>query len=140
MAARAFLDTNVLVYAHDAGAGAKHDGARALVERLWDERSGVLSTQVLQEFAVNVRRKARHPMTIAELRQTVEDYLCWTVVVNDGDATVRALDGAERYGVSFWDALILDAANRAGATLLYSEDLNHGQRYGAVQVQNPFLA
>lgn len=139
MAERFFVDTNVLVYAHDAGSGARHGAACELVARLWDERSGVLSTQVLQELAVNVRRKAQRPMPAAELRRVAEDYLCWTVVVNDGDATLRALEGAERHGISFWDALIVDAANQAGAALLYSEDLNHGQRYGAVRVSNPFL-
>ena len=139
MAKRFFVDTNVLVYAHDAGSGQKHAAARSLVERLWEERSGVLSTQVLQEFSVNVRRKARNPMSAEELRQTVEDYLSWNVVVNDGTATLRALAWAERYGISFWDALIIDAANQAAAEVLHSEDLNHGQSYGSVMVSNPFL-
>ena len=140
MAERFFVDTNVLVYAHDGGAGAKHAAARSLVERLWEERSGVVSTQVLQEFCVNVRRKALRPMLPEEVRHTVEDYLRWTIVVNDGGAIIRALDYVERYGIAFWDALIVDAANQAGAAILYSEDLNHGQAYGAAKVVNPFLA
>ncbi|MBI5018111.1 MAG: PIN domain-containing protein [Deltaproteobacteria bacterium] len=139
MAARFFVDTNVLVYAHDAGAGAKHEAARSLVERLWEERAGVLSTQVLQEFYVNVRRKALRPMPLDDVRQTIEDYLRWTVIVNDGGAIIRAMDLADRCGISFWDGLIADAANQAGAKILYSEDLNHGQEYGSVRVTNPFL-
>ena len=139
MADRFFVDTNVLVYAHDAGSGPKHDSARSLLKRLWEERSGILSTQVLQEFYANVRRKAKNPMPAAEVRQTIEDYLCWTVVVNDGGAILRAVDLAEKHGISFWDALIVDAANQAGAATLYSEDLSHGQIYGSVRVLNPFF-
>ena len=140
MAGRFFVDTNVLIYAHDAGSGAKRGAARLMVERLWEERSGVLSTQVLQEFCVNVHRKAKSPMSAAEVRQVIEDYLCWTVIANDGGTILRALDLTERLPISFWDAMIVDAANQAGATILYSEDLNHGQTYGSVKVTNPFLA
>lgn len=139
MAERFFVDTNILVYALDAGAQAKHDAARALVARLWEERSGVLSTQVLQEFCVNVRRKARHPMAASDVRQVVEDYLCWTVVVNDGGTVLRGLDLSERFGISFWDAMIVDAAQQSGSSTLYSEDLSHGQAYGNTTVVNPFL-
>ena len=140
MAERFFVDTNILVYAHDAGSQAKHDAAGALLERLWEDRSGALSTQVLQEFCVNVRRKAAHPMSAAEVRQVVEDYLCWTVVVNDGSAILRGLELAERFRISFWDALIVDAAHQSRSSVLYSEDLNHGQAYGPTTVVNPFLS
>lgn len=135
-----FVDTNVLVYAHDPGSGTKHSVARALLERLWEERSGVLSTQVLQEFCVNVRRRARQPMPPDEVRRVVEDYLRWRMVVNDGATVLRALDWADRYAIGFWDAMIVDAANQAAVGVLYSEDLNHGQLYGAARVVNPFLA
>jgi predicted nucleic acid-binding protein len=70
----------------------------------------------------------------------VRDYLAWEVVVNDGETILEALPLEERYEISFWDALILSAANRAGVNRVYSEDLNHGQRYGAVTVVNPFLS
>jgi predicted nucleic acid-binding protein len=139
-AARSFVDSNVLVYAHDRGQGIKHELAKALLERLWEERSGVLSTQVLQEFYVNVRRKAANPLPAREARRLVEDYLSWQVVVNDGGAILAALDVEERYGISFWDALIVHAASSAGAETLYSEDLSHGQVYGTATVRNPFLA
>ena len=136
---RSFVDTNVLVYAHDLGQGFKHDRAKALVERLWEERSGVLSTQVIQEFYVNVRRKAARPVPMEEARRLVEDYLCWPLVVNDGGSILGALQVEQDYGVSFRDALIIDAANRSGAGVLYSEDLNHGQKYEGAMVVNPFL-
>lgn len=137
MSARSFVDTNILVYAHDAAAGVKHERARALVEDLWRSRSGVVSTQVLQELSVSVRKKAAHPLGVLETRELVSDYLAWHVVVNDGDAVLGALDLEARYRVSFWDALIIHAAQAAGADTLYSEDLSDGQRYGDVRVVNP---
>ncbi|MGH9362363.1 MAG: PIN domain-containing protein [Thermoanaerobaculia bacterium] len=137
MAERAFVDTNILVYAHDRGSGAKHERARAMVERLWRERSGVISTQVLQEFYVNVRRKARQPMPRSEAVRAVEDYLTWQVVINDGDSILEALRFEERFGLSFWDALIVQSAHAAGVVTLYSEDLQAGRRYAGVEVVDP---
>ncbi|MCP4661742.1 MAG: PIN domain-containing protein [bacterium] len=140
MSVRSFVDTNILVYAHDRGAGDRHKAAKALVGRLWRERTGVLSTQVIQEFYVNVRRKALNPVEPAEARRLVEDYLRWEVVVNDGGTILGALDLADRFCVSFWDALILQAAKTAEAATLFSEDLSHGHSYDQVRVLNPFVA
>ena len=140
MSAKHFVDTNILVYAHDVAAGDKHARARSLVEQLWADRSGVLSTQVLQEFYVNIRKKARAPLAAAEARQWISDYLNWEVVVNDGHSVLEAIELEERYEISFWDALIVQAANTARATVLYSEDLSHGQHYSNVTVENPLLA
>lgn len=140
MSDKSFVDSNVLVYAHDRGTGAKHEAARSLVERLWQERAGILSTQVLQEFYVNVRRKARHPLSATEARQLLEEYSSWEVVVNTTQSVLEAVDLETRWSLSFWDALIVQAANASGAATLYSEDLSHEQTYGAVQVVNPFLA
>ncbi len=138
MSDKAFLDTNILVYAHDLGSGRKHVLARDLVHRLWMDRSGVLSTQVLQEFWVNVRRKARQPIALDEARDLVENYLTWEVVANTGQSIREAIVLEERYGVSFWDALILQAAAQSGAGTIYSEDFNAGQKYGTVEAVNPF--
>jgi predicted nucleic acid-binding protein len=137
MSDKAFVDTNILVYAHDRAGGERHRLARTLIERLWEDRTGVLSTQVIQEFYVNVRRKAQRPIGATEARQLVEDYLSWTVVVNDADAIRQALVLEKRYRLGFWDALIVQAANTAGAAVLYSEDLAHGQVYGTVELVNP---
>ena len=139
MSDRAFVDTNILVYAHDNTAGSKHERARALVEQLWADRSGVLSTQVLQELYVSLR-KARNPMPAAEARQVVADYLRWEVVVNNGDSVVEAAELETRYRISFWDALIVQAASTSGVEILYSEDLSAGQAYGPVRVVNPLVA
>lgn len=140
MSDRYFVDTNILMYAHDTAAGEKHERARALVEELWEARSGVVSTQVLQELAVNLRKKAKRPLDSKATRDLVSDYLAWHVVVNGGDSILEALDLEARYQVSFWDALVIQAAQAAGAEILYSEDLSDGQRYGTVRVRNPLTS
>lgn len=138
MNARSFVDSNVLVYAHDAGAGERHRAAAQLIGRLWEGRTGVLSIQVLQEVWVNLRRKARQPVSHGEALALIEDYTRWEVVVPSPGAVVEAIRIEERYGISFWDALIVQAAQSAGVERLYSEDLNAGQSYGGVVVVDPF--
>lgn len=133
-----FVDTNILIYAHDRGAGRKHDLARQLIEHLWNTGQGVLSTQVLQELRINLRRKLAHPPSTDQVRQLVQDYLSWEIVVNSPDSILHALETETRYKISFWDALVLQAAEVAGAEILYSEDLSAGRRYGNVHVVNPF--
>lgn len=140
MSDRYFVDTNILMYAHDTAAGDKHIRAKTLVEDLWENRSGVVSTQVLQELAVNLRRKAKKPLDAKATRDIVSDYLAWQVVVNGGDSILEALDLEVRYQVSFWDALVVQAAQVSGAEILYSEDLSDGQTYGTVRVINPLRA
>ena len=139
MSVRYFVDTNILMYAHDKAAGAKHERARVLVEELWRDRTGVVSTQVLQELAVNVRRKAGRPLDAKATREIVADYLTWQVIVNGGESILEAIELESRYQISFWDAMVIQAAQLSGAEVLYSEDLSDGQRYGSVRVINPFL-
>jgi predicted nucleic acid-binding protein len=138
MSDRYFVDTNILMYAHDKAAGAKHERAKTLVEDLWRDRSGVLSTQVLQELCVNLRRKTVPPLDTKATREIVADYLSWQVIVDGGESILEALDLGQRYQISFWDALIVQAAQASGAEVLYSEDLSDGQQFGAVRVANPF--
>ena len=138
MSDRYFVDTNILMYAHDNAAGAKHERAKALVEELWRDRTGVVSTQVLQELAVNLRRKAGRPLDGRATREIVADYLTWQVVVNGGDSILEAIDVEARYEISFWDALIVHAAQSSAAEVIYSEDLSDGQRHGNIRVVNPF--
>ena len=132
-----FVDTNILIYAHDSSAGVKHVRAKELIERLWESGEGVLSTQVLQELCINLRRKVKKPIPLDEVRLLVEDYLRWEVVVNTPASVLQALDLEIRHKVSFWDALVLHAAEVCGATVLYSEDLGTNQRYGTIRVVNP---
>ena len=139
MAQKYFVDTNILIYAHDRSAGEKHNRARQLIERLWTSGEGVLSTQVLQEFAANLQRRISLAMTYAEVRRRIELYLEWEVVVNGAGSVLRGLEVQERNQISFWDAMIVQAAESSGCEVLYSEDLSHGQEYGGVLVVNPFL-
>jgi predicted nucleic acid-binding protein len=134
---KCFVDTNILIYAHDRSAGLKYERARDLVERLWISGQGVLSTQVLQELCINLRRKIARPLPVEEVRRIIQDYLSWEVVVNTPGSVLQALEIEIRYKTSFWDALVLQAAESSGATVLYSEDLAAGQTYGPIQVVNP---
>lgn len=138
MSGKGFVDTNVLIYAHDTRSGEKHEVAKELVGRLWHERAGVVSTQVLQEVYVNLRKIATTAISRSEVKRLLADYLTWHVVVNDGESILEAVELEDRYRLSFWDALIVQAADAAGAEYLYTEDLNHGQSYGSVVAVNPF--
>ncbi|MFZ0802413.1 MAG: PIN domain-containing protein [Terriglobales bacterium] len=135
-----FVDTNILIYAHDLKAGIKHERARLLLDQLWDSQQGVLSTQVLQELAVNLRGRVHPPRSTDEIRAVIHDYLSWEIFLNTPASILRALEIEKQYHLSFWDALLVQAAEGAGATTLYSEDLNHGQKYGLVRVVNPLRA
>ncbi len=135
---RTFVDTNVLIYAHDVDAGRKHEVAEHLLRTLWEERAGILSTQVLQEFYVNATRKIRKPLTKAKARGVVDTYAAWCVdgiTANDLSAAFQIEDQAR---VGFWDALIIAVAARAGARRLVSEDLNAGQSIAGITIHNPF--
>jgi predicted nucleic acid-binding protein len=139
MSDKIFLDTNILIYSHDSAAGIKHQRARDVMDRLWSLRLGVLSTQVLQEFAINLRRRISPTLSAHETREWIAQYMRWEVVVNTSRSILNALELEERYQISFWDALIVQAAESAGAETLYTEDLSDGQTYGSVRVVNPLL-
>lgn len=136
--ASTFVDTNVLIYAHDVDAGRKHDTAKALLRTLWVERTGLLSTQVLQEFYVNVTRKIRTPLTRPAARSVLDSYAPWCV---DGITTADirvACQIEDEASIGFWDALIFAVAARSGARRVLTEDLNSGQVIAGVAVHNPF--
>ena len=136
--ARTFVDTNILVYAYDADAQSKHEIARELVMRLWQTRQGVLSTQVLQEFYVTVTRKLAKPLDRSTARRVVGTYGAWPAQVVDIVDILAAAELEERYRLSFWDALILTSARRAGADRVVSENLQAGQQVEGVVIENPF--
>ena len=136
---RVFVDTNVLIYAHDRDAGVKREVARQLLADLWRSGQGVISTQVLQEFYVNITRKIATPLPRATAREVVRNYGVWRVMTPGPSEVARASELEERHQVSFWDAMILLAARDGGATVLASEDLSHGQVIEGVRIVNPFL-
>jgi predicted nucleic acid-binding protein len=133
-----FVDTNVLAYAHDRSETHKQPVAQARLEELWRERTGVLSTQVLQELYVVATRKLAMPMPRTTARRIVALYAEWPVVQVDVPLILAASDLEERHTLSFWDALVVEAARRAGATRLLTEDLQAGRRIAGVRVENPF--
>jgi len=134
-----FVDTNILVYAYDRTAKGKFDRARELMEKLWDSGEGVVSTQVLEEFYITVTAKLPNRLKPAEARQIIADLGTWRVAVLEIRDIVAGSEIAERYRLSFWDGLILAAAHKEEAVTLWSEDLNHRQKYGEITVYNPFL-
>ncbi len=135
---RTFVDTNILVYAHDTTAGRKREIAREAVLDLWNTEAGVLSTQVLQELFVSLTKKIPIPIEVRIARTIIQDLCAWEIVVNDEGGVLGAIDLQLKYQLSFWDALILDAACRSKSTTLYSEDLSDGQRIEGITIVNPF--
>jgi predicted nucleic acid-binding protein len=135
-----FVDTNVLVYAHDASDTIRQPVARTLISELWRTRSGAVSTQVLQEFYVVATRKFDPPMPRREARDLVDAYGHWQLVEIDVALIVAASQLEERHSLSFWDALIVEAARRAGATRLVTEDLQSGRRIAGIPIDNPFAS
>ena len=135
---RVVVDTNVLVYAHDADAGVKHELAKSRVSELWAAGTGVISTQVLQELYVTITRKIAVPVDRSTARELLRTYSAWLAAPTDVDLVVRASELEEVYRLSFWDALIITAASHARATALLSEDLNDGQIIEGVRIENPF--
>jgi predicted nucleic acid-binding protein len=136
--ANVFVDTNILVYAYDASAGAKHDVAMKIMRELWDSGRGTISMQVLQEFFVTVTSKIAKPLDIKTARDVVRDLIKWNPILVNGDIIINAIDihSASRY--SFWDSLIIAAAIEAGVDTLYSEDLSDKQRIKNITIKNPF--
>lgn len=134
-----FVDTNILIYAHDLSAGPKHDRARGLLQTLWRERAGGLSIQVFQEFYVNVTRKVAHPLSPESAAQIIADLSVWQIHQPDTNDVLEAIRLQGRLQLSFWDAMIMTSARRLGCEIVWSEDLSHGQVYEGVEVRNPFI-
>lgn len=135
-----FVDTNILVYAHDADAGVKRERAQEALRKLWETDTGRLSVQVLQEFYVNVTRKLTTRVARSTAREVVSAYGAWIREPTTAETVLRATDIAELAQISFWDALIVAAAEQVGATQLLSEDLNDGQLIAGIRIVNPLLA
>lgn len=134
-----FLDTNILVYAHDLDAGDKHDVAAKIIYQLWESKNGVLSTQVLQEFYVTLTKKMPRPLNKMATRKILKEYFSWQMVINDLQIIFQASEIEEAYNISFWDALIVSAAYSKNVATILTEDLNHGQYIEGIFIKNPFI-
>lgn len=133
--ARAFFDTNVLLYMY-GGEAEKRARAKALYREHALTGRMLLSTQVVQEFYAAGSRKLGIPRP--ELREAASALLAGPLVIVGPPQIAAAMENEERYGISFWDGLIVAAAEAGKAEILYTEDLNHGQQYGTVVARNPF--
>jgi len=137
MSDKTFVDTNVLIYAHDVDARAKHAVAKDILRDLWSERCGVVSMQVLQEFYVNVTRKIASPIPKDAARLVVNTYSIWCVETTPAEISAAfRIEDESRIG--FWDALIVASALKSGATRILSEDMNAQQKISGVRIENPF--
>lgn len=135
-----FVDTNVVVYAHDIDAGTKHAQAKELIQTLWATQRGALSIQVFQEFYLNITRKVRQPLPASVAIQHITDLGQWEVHTPNVSDVVAAIEIQQRYQISFWDALIIRSAAQLRCELIWSEDFNPGQLYEGLKVVNPFVA
>ena len=139
MTDKLFVDTNILIYAHDLDAGAKNRKASKLVLNLWETGTGILSIQVLQEFYVNITRKIPAPVSRSIARGMISNYMAWQVELNTPQTLLHASEIEERYHLSFWDALIIAAAYQGGSDKILTEDLNNGQVIEGIKIENPFF-
>lgn len=137
---RAFFDTNVLVYLFDGDAPDKRAVVRSLLQREADAGRATLSTQVLQEFFVTVTRKLAVPVGYEQAERAVRSLTELSVVQIDAGLVLVGIELTRRLQISLWDALIVGAALQSGSTVLYTEDLQHGQRIDGLTVANPFAS
>jgi len=138
MNARTFIDTNVLIYAHDADAKTKHATAKSILREFWSKRNGAVSPQVLQEFYVNVTKKIPHPLTKESARLVVSTYTIWCIETTSVEIS-NAFRIEDESRIGFWDALIVASALKSGAHRILSEDLNAGQTIAGIRIENPFV-
>lgn len=131
-----FVDTNILIYAHDRGAGSKQDKSLELLNRLFQDGAGVLSIQVLSEFFVSATKKLQ--MEVTEAEAVIRDLGVWTVHRPTHADILRACYLHHRYTIAWWDAMVLNSAIESGCSFLWSEDFSDGQHYQGVTVRNPF--
>ena len=133
-----FFDTNILVYAYDNHFPDKQQQAREVIISAVKNGTGVLSTQVLGEFFTVVTKKINKPLSVRDARDIIKYMGRMTVQEIDLLIVERALDTLEQYKISYWDSLIIAAAERAQCKRILSEDLNAGQKYHGIEITNPF--
>ena len=135
---REFVDSNILVYPFDSGAGEKASRAVALLDELWNRRSGCVSVQVLQEFFVTVTRKVQPPLAHADAAGKVARFAQWHLHAPGREDLLSAIELHQELRISFWDAMIVQSARAMRCRVLWTEDLTDGRRYAGVLVRNPF--
>ncbi|HMD73802.1 MAG TPA: PIN domain-containing protein [Steroidobacteraceae bacterium] len=132
-----FVDTNILIYAHDRDAGIRRERASQALDHLWQSRTGRTSVQVLQEFFAVASGKLKSAVGVAAAREVIRTYASWVAAPTGVNTVLRAIEIAEVAQISFWDGMIVAAAELSGATTLFTEDLNDGQVIAGILVVNP---
>jgi predicted nucleic acid-binding protein len=133
----AFFDSNILLYADDARDPVREQQSFDLIKHHFARKTGAVSTQVLQEYFTNATRKLRIDGLLA--RQKTEIYSKFHVFQPAPEDILAAIDLHQLHQISFWDAMIVRAATQTGCRILYTEDLQHGRRFGSAEIVNPFL-
>jgi len=136
---KVFVDTNIIVYAYDVSAGEKHRKAVEIMKDIWSTGYGIISSQVLQEFFVNVTRKIAKPLNVLTAKEIVKDLLKWKTVSINGEIILEAIDIHNEHKYSFWDSAIIAAAIEGGAGVLLSEDLTNKHQIKGRVIKNPFI-
>lgn len=131
-----FVDTNIFVYANDGKAGSRHTASIKLLDDIWARREGALSTQVLAEFYTAAIRKLH--MASEEAEEAIRPLSTWTIHQPGHADIIGTIHLQRRHQLSWWDAMVVNSAIQTNARILWTEDLNHGQRFGHLLVQNPF--
>jgi len=140
MSPSVFVDANVLIYSEDGRDTAKQQAALRWLDTLWQRGAGRLSSQTLTEFYVNATGKIRPGLAQGEARAKIRRFAAWQPWQIDQATMESAWAVESRFGLPFWDSLIVAAAQHLGCRYVLSEDLSHGQHYGSVQVISPFIA
>ena len=138
MTAKVFVDTNVLVYCRDASEAQKQELSMAWMAHLWRTRTGKLSYQILQEFYLTVTAKLQPGLDPENARKDVRSLLAWQPIVADEQVLENAWLVQDGYQISWWDALVVSAAQLGDCRYLLTEDLQEDQRFGSLRVINPF--
>jgi predicted nucleic acid-binding protein len=131
-----FVDTNIFIYAHDSSAGRKHQRSVELLTRLFEEAGGALSIQVLSEFYAAATRKLGMKSQVAE--DVISDLRGWTTHSPGHADVLKACSLHRRYKIAWWDAMIVNSAIELGCSVLWTEDLSSGQRFGTITARSPF--
>lgn len=134
-----FVDANILVYARDSEAEQKQTTALRCLQLLWEERTGRISVQVLSEYYVTLTRKLKPGLAADDAWDDVQALMSWDPQAIDGGLLELARQIERRYLISWWDAMVVAAAEIQSCTILLSEDFQHGMAFGQVRVHNPFL-
>ena len=136
---RSFFDTNVLVYLFDQDTPGKRETTRTLFESEAQSGRLIISTQVLQEWYVTVTRKLAEPLPSKDAEQTIRHFATFPVVRIDIEHVIGAANRCQVLGFSFWDALIIETALSGGSSILYTEDMQHGQVIDGLTIINPYV-